>query len=182
MARKTAVFIDGSNLYATAKALGLDIDYRKLLNYYGDDLLRAFYYTAILDDKEAYVSIKPLVDWLQYNGYCVVTKLTKSWTDPNTGMTKIKGNMDGELIVQAMELRPHIDRMVLFSGDGDFVALIQAMQRHGVRVDLVSSISSRPNSMCSDELRRAADTFTDLGELGKHFVNDRSNRSRFTDG
>jgi uncharacterized LabA/DUF88 family protein len=122
----------------------------------------AFYYTAIIEDQE-YSSIRPLVDWLDYNGYTVVTKATKEFIDAH-GRRKIKGSMDIELAVDAMEVAKHIDQMVLFSGDGDFRPLVEAVQRRGVRVTVVSTISSQP-SMIADELRRQADVFIDLVEL-----------------
>lgn len=161
---RIAVFIDGANLYATAKTLGFDIDFKRLLNEFQSrgNLVRAFYYTAIIEDQE-YASIRPLIDWLDYNGYTVVTKATKEFIDAS-GRRKVKGNMDIELAVDAMELAEHIDQMVLFSGDGDFRPLVEAVQRHGVRVTVISTISSQP-SMIADELRRQADVFTDLAEL-----------------
>jgi len=162
---KIALFIDGANLYATAKTLGFDIDYRRLLKEFrGRDgvLLRAFYYTAVIEDQE-YNSIRPLIDWLDYNGYTVVTKATKEFIDAS-GRRKVKGNMDIELAVDAMELAEHIDQMVLFSGDSDFRSLVEAVQRRGVRVTVVSTISSQP-PMIADVLRRQADVFTDLIEL-----------------
>jgi uncharacterized LabA/DUF88 family protein len=155
---RLALFIDGANLYATAKALGFDIDYRRLLKEFRSRagvLLRAFYYTAVIGDQE-YTSIRPLIDWLDYNGYTVVTKGTKEFIDAS-GRRKVKGNMDIELAVDAMEV-------VLFSGDGDFRSLVEAVQRRGVRVTVVSTISSQP-PMIADELRRQADVFTDLVDL-----------------
>jgi uncharacterized LabA/DUF88 family protein len=150
---KIALFIDGANLYATAKTLGFDIDYKRLLKEFQSrgTLLRAFYYTAIIEDQE-YSSIRPLIDWLDYNGYTVVTKATKEFIDAS-GRRKVKGNMDIELAVDAMELAEHVDQIVLFSGDGDFRSLVEAVQRRGVRVTVVSTISSQP-PMIADELRR----------------------------
>jgi uncharacterized LabA/DUF88 family protein len=161
---KTALFIDGANLYATAKSLGFDIDYKRLLREFQSRgyLLRAFYYTAVIEDQE-YSSIRPLIDWLDYNGYTVVTKATKEFVD-QTGRRKVKGNMDIELAVDAMELAGSIDHMVLFSGDGDFRSLIEAVQRRGVRVTVVSTMSSQP-PMVADELRRQADEFVDIVQL-----------------
>ena len=134
---KMALFIDGANLYATAKSLGFDIDYKRLLSEFQSRgyLLRAFYYTAVIEDQE-YSSIRPLIDWLDYNGYSVVTKATKEFVD-QTGRRKVKGNMDIELAVDAMEIAGSIDHMVLFSGDGDFRSLVEAVQRRGVRADEV---------------------------------------------
>ena len=161
---RIALFIDGANLYATAKTLGFDIDYRRLLKEFQSrgTLVRAFYYTAIIEDQE-YSSIRPLIDWLDYNGFTVVTKATKEFIDAS-GRRKVKGNMDIELAVDAMELAEHVDQMVLFSGDGDFRPLVEAVQRRGVRVTVVSTISSQP-PMIADELRRQADVFIDLVEL-----------------
>ena len=158
---KIALFIDGANLYATAKSLGFDIDYKRLLREFQSRgyLVRAFYYTAVIEDQE-YSSIRPLIDWLDYNGYTVVTKATKEFVD-QTGRRKVKGNMDIELAVGAMEIAPHIDQMVLFSGDGDFTKLVEAVQRRGVRVIVVSTISTQP-PMVADELRRQADEFVDI--------------------
>ena len=161
---KVALFIDGANCHGTAKALGFDIDYRRLLNEFQSrgTLVRAFYYTAIVEDQE-YSSIRPLLDWLDYNGFRVVTKASKEYLDA-TGHRKIKGNMHVELAINAMELAEHIDGMVLFSGDGDFRCLVKAMQRRGVRVTVVSTIATQP-PMIGDELRRQADAFIDLKEL-----------------
>ena len=161
---KIALFIDGANLYATAKSLGFDIDYKRLLREFQSRgyLLRAFYYTAVIEDQE-YSSIRPLIDWLDYNGYSVVTKATKEFVD-QTGRRKVKGNMDIELAVDAMEIAGSIDHMVLFSGDGDFRSLVEAVQRRGVRVTVVSTISTQP-PMVADELRRQADEFLDITQL-----------------
>jgi uncharacterized LabA/DUF88 family protein len=161
---KTALFIDGANLYATAKTLGFDIDYKRLLKEFQSrgTLLRAFYYTAIIEDQE-YSSIRPLIDWLDYNGYTVVTKATKEFID-TSGRRRVKGNMDIELAVDAMELAEHVDQIVLFSGDGDFRSLVEAVQRGGVHVTVASTMASQP-PMVADELRRQADVFIDLIEL-----------------
>jgi len=152
---KIALFIDGANLYATAKSLGFDIDYKRLLREFQSRgyLLRAFYYTAVVEDQE-YSSIRPLIDWLDYNGYTVVTKATKEFVD-QTGRRKVKGNMDIELAVNAMEIASHIDHMVLFSGDGDFRSLVEAVQRKGS--GLLSPRRYRPSrrwlpTNCGDRL------------------------------
>src|SRR6266513_5207239 len=173
---KIALFIDGANLYATAKTLGFDIDYKRLLQEFQSrgTLLRAFYYTAIIEDQE-FSSIRPLIDWLDYNGYTVVTKAIKEFIDAS-GRRKVKGNMDIELAVDAMELAEHIDQMVLFSGDGNFRSLVEAMQRRGVRVTVISTISSQP-PMIADELRRQADVFTDLMELQPKIGRDPAERA-----
>jgi len=156
-----ALFIDGVSLHATSRTLGFDIDFKRLLKEYEDrgSLLRAFYYTSMIEDQE-YSSIRPLTDWLSYNGYTVVTKAVKEFTDAS-GRRKVKGNMDIELAVDAMALADQIDQMVLFSRDGAFRYLVEAIQRRGVRVTVVSTISTQP-PVIADELRRQADVFTDL--------------------
>jgi len=161
---KIALFIDGSNLYATSKALGFDIDYKRLLaEFQGRGyLLRAYYYTALAEDQE-YSSIRPLIDWLDYNGFTVITKPTKEFVDA-AGRRKIKGNMDIELAVDVMELADSVDHFVLFSGDGDFRSLVEAVQRKGRKVTVVSTLASQP-PMIADELRRQADHFIDLSTL-----------------
>ena len=170
-----ALFIDGPNLHATARTIGFDIDYRRLLKEFESrgTLVRAFYYTAIIEDQE-YSSIRPLIDWFDYNGYTVVTKATKEFIDAS-GRRKVKGNMDIELALAAMEAAEHVDQIVLFSGDGDFRSLVEAVQRRGVRVTVVSTISSHP-PMIADELRRQADVFTDLVELQSKLGRDPSER------
>ena len=172
---RIALFIDGANLYATAKALGFDIDYKRLLKEFESrgKLIRAFYYTALVEDQE-YSSIRPLIDWLDYNGFSVVTKPTKEFVDA-LGRRKVKGNMDIELAVDAMEIAEHVDHLVLFSGDGDFRSLVEAIQRKGVRVSVVSTNSTQP-AMIADELRRQADEFVDLIHLAGKIGRDPSER------
>ena len=174
---KIALFIDGANLYATAKTLGFDIDYKRLLREFQSRgyLLRAFYYTAVIEDQE-YSSIRPLIDWLDYNGYTVVTKATKEFIDAS-GRRKVKGNMDIELAVDAMELSEHLDHIVLFSGDGDFRSLVEALQHKGKRVSVVSTLTTNP-PMVADELRRQADQFIDLAYLQNEIGRDPAERAQ----
>ena len=167
---RLALFIDGSNLYSAARSLGFDIDYKKLLTVFAGKgrLMRAFYYTALIDEQD-YSPIRPLVDWLDYNGYTMVTKPAKEFTDA-TGRRKIKGNMDIELAIDMLEMADKLEHIVLFSGDGDFRRLVEAVQRRGVRVSVVSTTRSNP-PMVADELRRQADNFIELqdlvGEIGR---------------
>ncbi|PYE88448.1 NYN domain-containing protein [Phyllobacterium leguminum] len=172
---KIALFIDGANLYAASKTLGFDIDYRKLLKAFQKRgyLLRAYYYTALVEDQE-YSSIRPLIDWLDYNGYRVVTKAAKEFTD-STGRRKVKGNMDIELTVDAMQLTDTVDHFVIFSGDGDFRSLAEALQRKGRKVSVVSTLVTQP-PMISDDLRRQADHFIDLASLKAEIGRDPSER------
>src|ERR1700733_2826064 len=169
---RCSMFIDGANLYAAARGLGFDIDYKRLLEVFAGRgrLIRAFYYTALIENEE-YSPIRPLVDWLEYNGYAMVTKPTKEFTDA-FGRRKIKGNMDIELAIDVMEMAEHVDHIIIFSGDGDFRRLVEAIQRKGVRVSVVSTIRPSP-PMVADELRRQADNFIELQDLMSHIARAR---------
>lgn len=173
---RVGLFIDGANLHAAARALGFDIDYKRLLRHFQEQcrLIRAFYYTALVEDQE-YSPLRPLVDWLDYNGFTMVTKPTKEFTDA-LGRRKIKGNMDIELAIDVLEMSSHLDHVVLFSGDGDFRRLVEAVQRRGVRVSVVSTVRSNP-PMVADELRRQADMFIELEELASVVSRPQSTRS-----
>ncbi len=168
---RLAVFIDGANLYGAARALGFDIDYKKLLKWANSKgrLIRAFYYTALVEDQD-YSPIRPLVDWLDYNGYTMVTKPTKEFVDAS-GRRKIKGKMDVELAIDMMEMAQNLDHVIMFSGDGDFRRLVEAVQRRGVRVTVVSTTRSNP-PMVADELRRQADNFVELDGLGSDIARE----------
>ena len=163
-AERVGVFVDGANLYHTSRALGFEIDFAALLDYFrgGTYLVRAFYYTALVETED-YSPLRPLTDWLAYNGWQVVTKPAKQQADP-AGRLRMKGNMDVELAVDMLELAPQLDHVVLFSGDGDFRRLVEAVQRMGVRVTVVSSTRAQP-PMIADELRRQADAYLDLADL-----------------
>ncbi len=166
---RTALFIDGANLYSASRNLGFDVDYRNLLGFFRKqtNVLRAYYYAAVLETEE-YSPLKPLTDWLAYNGYTLVTKPAREFTDA-AGRRRVKGNMDIELAVDMLELAPKIDHAVLFSGDSDFRSLVEAVQRRGVRVSVVSSIKTTP-PMVADELRRQADQFLELAEIAPEFT------------
>jgi uncharacterized LabA/DUF88 family protein len=172
---RVALFIDGSNLYATAKAVGFDIDYRRLLSWFRQRcrLVRAIYYTALMEDAE-YSPVRPLIDWLDYNGFMVVTKPAREFTD-SLGRRKIKGNMDIEIAVDMMQLADSLDHVVLFSGDGDFRSLVEAVQEKGRKVSVVSTLTTRP-PMVADDLRRQADQFIDLNDLRAEIGRDMNER------
>ena len=168
---RVALFIDGPNLYSAARALGFDIDYKNLLEIFRDQsrLVRAFYYTAIVEDQE-YSPIRPLVDWLDYNGYTMVTKPIKEHVD-DMGRRRVKGNMDIELAIDMLEMAQHIDHAVLFSGDGDFRRLVEAVQRRGVRVTVISTFRTHP-PIAADELRRQADIFVELQDIAPRIARE----------
>lgn len=166
---RTCLFIDGSSLYSTSRSLGFDVDYKKLLDFFASKthIIRAYYYAAILDTED-YSPLKPLTDWLSYNGYFLVTKPAREFTDA-TGKRRVKGNMEIEIAVDMMEMAPHIDHAVLFTGDSDFRRVVEAVQRQGTRVSVVSSMRSSP-PLIGDDLRRQADQFLELASLGTNFT------------
>src|ERR1043166_630651 len=103
---RIALFIDGANLHATARTLGFDMDYRRLLVEFSGRgaVLRAFYYTTTLEDLE-FSSVRPLLDWLDYNGYSVVTRPAKEFADAS-GRRKLKGSISIDLAIDAMDIAP----------------------------------------------------------------------------
>src|ERR1700712_5614305 len=174
---RTALFIDGANLYSASRNLGFDVDYRNMLEFFRakTNVLRAYYYSALLDTEE-YSPLRPLTDWLAYNGYSLVTKTAREFTDA-TGRRRIKGNMDVELAVDMLELAPRLDHAILFSGDSDFRRLVEAVQRQGVRVSVISSVRTSP-PMVADELRRQPDKFVELADIPPEFPRRASERPR----
>ena len=178
---KIALFIDGANLYSAARSLNFDIDYKKLLDEFRKRgvLVRAYYYTALAEDQD-YSPVRPLVDWLDYNGFAVVTKPAREYTDAN-GRKRFRGGMDIEIAVDMMEMAGHADHLVLFSGDGDFRRLVEAVQARGVRVTVVSTVKSQP-PMASDDLRRQCDSFVELADLSSIIGRPRQSLPRFIQG
>ena len=164
LGERTFAFIDGPNLHATVRALGFEIDYRKLLEHLRAQgrLIRVLYYTAIVEDQE-FSTFRPLADWLDYNGYTMVTKPARGYTD-STGRRRFRTSMDVELAVDAMRLADNADHIILFSGEQSFASLVSALQQKGKRVTVISTIETQP-AMVADELRRQADHFIDIDTL-----------------
>lgn len=161
---RIVVMIDGVNLNATHKALGFDIDFKNLLAYFRSRgrLVKALFYTTVFEHHE-YSSVRPFVDWLEYNGFTLVTKPAREIIDAE-GRRWIRGRMHVEMVVDAIRLADAVDHIVLFAGEGGFRSLVEAIQQMGKRVTVVSTLQSRP-PMVADELRRQADQFVDLAEL-----------------
>ncbi|MGG5820852.1 NYN domain-containing protein [Falsiroseomonas sp. HW251] len=161
---RLGLFIDGSHLYGASRNLGFDVDYKNLLGFFRRQarLVRAAYYTALLENDE-YSPLRPLVDWLGYNGYAVITKPAREYTDA-AGRRRVRGNIEVEMTVDVLTLAPRLDHAVIFAGDGDLRRMVEAAQQQGVRVTVLSTIRTQP-AMVSDELRRQADQFIDLADL-----------------
>lgn len=177
---RTAIFIDGANLYGAARNLDFDIDYKKLLQLFKDktQLVRAYYYTVLIEDQE-YSPIRPLVDWLDYNGYTLITKPAKETTDPS-GRRRIRNSTNVEMAIDMLELADRLDHVVLFSGDGGFRRAIEAVQRRGPRVTVVSTMRTTP-PMAADEIRRQADDFIDLKDFKSEIERARTARPQNDD-
>ncbi|MHA7900175.1 MAG: LabA-like NYN domain-containing protein [Henriciella sp.] len=170
---KLALFIDGTNLYAAARGLGLEIDFRKLIQEFRKRgrLLRANYYTTIAETDE-HSPVRPLVDWLSYNGFNTIVKNAREYTDRD-GRRRFRGSMDIEMATDMLELAPSLDHLVLFSGNGDFRRAVEAVKAKGVRVTVISSVKSQPQ-VIADELRREADAFIDLDEMAELIARPRT--------
>lgn len=162
---RMAIFVDGANIYGAAKALNFDVDYRRLHELFAGKgiLVRTSYYTAVAIEDDEFSPLRPLLDYLEYNGWRMVAKETKSFSD-GEGRTKHKGGIQIDLAVDMMETPSTVDHVVLVSGDGQYCPVVTAMQRRGKRVSVVSTIKTSP-ILCSDELRRLADNFVELDEL-----------------
>lgn len=176
--RPVSIFIDGANIYGTTKTLNFDIDFKQLLKYFQETrkekILRAFYYTTLLESPEAQ-TIRPLIDWLDYNGYTVVTRLVKEYSDAQ-GRRKVRGSMDVDLAIDMLEIAPFVGQIYLFSGDGAFCSAVDACQRKGVRVSVISTLEP---PMISDDLRRQADEFIDLIDI-RRFIQRKDERDQQT--
>jgi uncharacterized LabA/DUF88 family protein len=162
---RLGLFIDGANFYAALRALNIEVDYSRLLDEFRrrGRLVRANYYTALVEDQE-FSPLKKMIDWLDYNGFTIITKSAKEYTDHASGRKRIKGDMDVNITVDALRAADWLDHIILFSGDGDFCPLIKAIQDKGVRVSVVSTMQSSP-PVASDDLRRIADSFIEINDL-----------------
>lgn len=174
---RLALFIDGANLYSAARALGLEIDFRKVLEEFRKKgrLLRANYYTTLLENDD-YSPIRPLVDWLAYNGFNVITKPAKEFTD-REGRRRVRGNMSIEIAVDMLSVADRIDHAVLFSGEGDFRRLVEVLKDKGVRVTVISTVKTQP-AMIADDLRREGDSFVDLQDMAELIARPRRENDR----
>lgn len=166
MAQRTALLIDGANLFAATKMLGFHMDWTKLYNYFlqTNDIVRRNYYTAIRETRNTDTQdpIIPLIDHLAFNGWKVVTKPVMEYH--NREGSTLKGNMDVHMVVDALTMADRIDHYILGSGDGDFVYLVDALHRLGLEVSVLSTKETNP-PMVATALRREADTFYELAEL-----------------
>lgn len=158
------MLIDGPSIYQICRSLDVEIDYQALRSIFADAgyLVQARYYTTILND-QLYSPLRPLIDWLSYNGFIVVTRTMKAGQDSEQ-CRRLDHGIVVALAVDAIEISSRLDHVILFTGNGDFLRLVQLLQRRTVRTTVVGTVNG-PSSMSSDELRRQADTFVDLRAL-----------------
>jgi uncharacterized LabA/DUF88 family protein len=162
--QRTALFIDGPNLFMAAKLLQTQIDYRSLLTHFNENsnLLRASYYSTVVETPgDQYISLTPLLDFLDYNGYTVVKKMSREYTDAQGNRKAKNHTMKVEMTIDMIELAPRLDHVVLFSGDGDLLMLVDTLKRKGVRTTIVSTVHGE-TPVISDDMRRIGDSFVDL--------------------
>lgn len=161
---RAALLIDGANIYAAGRSLDISIDFKSLLQLFQENMyvIHAYYFTA-LHEVDGRIQLKQLVDWLDYNGYIVISKMAKEITRAD-GSVRVKGNMDVEIVVTALKLANFIDHIILATGDGDFVPLVRELQQRGTRVSVLSTIGGN-SPIAADEIRKAANHFIDLEEL-----------------
>jgi len=157
---RVALLIDGASLFSASKSLGFEIDFKRLLSFFREQtrLIRAMYYTT-LPDEDQYSSLRPLLDWLDYNGYTMVTNRAKEFSS-----RRANSGLEVEMAVDALMLSSNLDHIVIFSGDGAFCSLVAALQKKGKRVSVISTMEATP-SMIADELRRQADQFIELARI-----------------
>lgn len=164
---KVAIFIDGNNLFHAARAVGVEIDYAKLLDLLrGDEmLLRAFFYTGVDQQAERQ---QGFLLWMRRNGYRVVEKELKTFADG----TK-KANLDVEIAVDMLSLADKYDTAILVSGDEDFSYAVNAVAYKGVRVEVAGFRSNT-----SPRLIDVADRFIELDSL----ISEISKTDRYATG
>jgi uncharacterized LabA/DUF88 family protein len=142
-------YIDGYNLHLSATNLGWEIDYQRLRKYLSDKyrIVMAYYFIGYLADYEN------LYSSLTEKGYTLIFK--KVSRDNDSG---VKGNVDAELVLQAMLDIMDYDQAVIVTSDGDFACLVKYLLEQGKlkRVLAPSGLS------CSTLLARAAGPYIDF--------------------
>lgn len=152
-AGKSALFIDGRSLHHDVRALNFEVDYHLLFEEFAKraSILRAYYYTTVSGHDS--VETQHLLDWLEYNGFTVRRQHAKEYDDGG-GRRRTKRSIGIELAVDAMDIAKHIESIFLFSGDGSLRYLVEALQRRGVFMTVISTMRTRPGPIVADELRR----------------------------
>lgn len=165
---RLAIFIDGQHLFSASRNLGFDVDYRNFLECFRKKgkVIRAYYYAVHVDNGE-YSPLKPLTDWLAYNGYALSMRTTTEHTD-SQGRRRIP-HTDLEMLADMFGIADHVDHMVIVTGNGGYCRGVSLIQQRGVRVSVLSSIKT-DSPMLSDDLRRTCDQFIELQEIKSEFT------------
>lgn len=166
MSHNVGVFVDVSNLFYSAKSIGVEVNYCRLLEHAvaGRALIRASAYTGVDPENP---NQRKFIDFLKANGYKVICKDIHKYEGG-----RIKANLDIEMAVDIMLLSQNLDVVVVVSGDGDFVRLVEAVQMRGIRCEIISfGIST------SNELIEAADQFTEITTIQGIFRNSSSGQA-----
>lgn len=164
----TYLLIDGVALHHASRANGISVDFKRLLQWLRERtrLVRAIYFTALVEEDDEVISVKPLVDWLDYNGYMTVTKAARIYSNED-GTRRVKGSMNVEIAMMMAELAGIAEHIVLASGDADLIPAVKYVQQRGSRVSVISTLHSRPPCV-SDDLRRQTDDYIDIVSIEKH--------------
>ena len=163
---KVAIFIDGSNLWQTCRNLNMKINFKQLREWAAEqNTIWLGYYTGLVSNRDEENPLIKMTDWLSYNGYIVVKKQASTVNSNDSDEERIiKGNIDVDITVDMMLMAENVDTIILFSGDGDFIPVVEAVQRkYGVYVICVSS--TKPVNIVSGELRRKVNQFIELDDL-----------------
>ncbi len=156
---RVAIFIDGENIHYSAKHLNMRLDYLKLCSKLAGNrrLVRSYFYTAVSNQSEGKIDF---INFLKLNGFSVITREIKSFNDGDHSTRNVRGSLDMEMAIDALEMSNKLDTVILCTGDGDFKPLVTALGRKGVHVEVCAL-----REMTSTELIATADVYTDLASL-----------------
>lgn len=157
---RVSIFIDGNNMFYAQQRNGWFFDPRKILEYFTREqdvrLVNAFWYTGLKDSQDQ----RGFRDALISLGYTVRTKLLKEYYDDTSGRYSQKANLDIEIVIDMFNTVEQYNRVVLFSGDGDFERAIELLRSKNTHITVVST-----EGMIARELRNVTDQYIDLNTL-----------------
>lgn len=158
---RLSIFVDGNNMFYAQQKNGWFFDPRRVLEYFKNEqsettLINAFWYTGLKDPQDQ----RGFRDALISLGYTVRTKILKEYYDDASGRYSQKANLDIEIVVDMFNTVDQYDRVVLFSGDGDFERAIELLRSKNTHITVVST-----EGMIARELRNATDRYIDLNDI-----------------
>ncbi len=154
---KTGIYVDAENIRMCG-GYGMRYDVLVELASAGNSiLLRANSYLAedrerTKEDQEYRQKLYRYHDVIRHCGFKVIKKLVKHFVD-DEGILTTKANADMDLAIDALLQARNLDRVILLTGDGDFIRLVLALQNMGCRVEVIGF------KYVSSELKEAADLF-----------------------